>query len=53
MDLTSVDLVEELHHDKDIEDDRVVFRGRGVQGHVASVVNVENFLSYSVDRGGS
>lgn len=53
MDLASVDLVEELHHDEDVEDDRVVFRGRGVQGHITAVVDVENFLSYSVDRGGS
>lgn len=51
VDLASVDLVEELHHDEDVEDDGVVFRGRGVQGHIATVVDVKNFLSYSVGRG--
>lgn len=46
MDFPSVDLVEELHHDKGVEDDGVVF-GRGrVQGGVATAVDVEDLLTW-------
>ena len=52
MDLAGVDLVEELHHDEDVEDDCVVFGRRGVQGHVAAIVDVEDFLSYLIEGTG-
>lgn len=46
VDLTGINLVKELHHDKDVEDDCVVFRGRCVKGGVATTVNVKKLLSY-------
>lgn len=46
VDLAGIDLVEELHHDEDVEDDGVVFRGGCVEGGVATAVNVEELLSY-------
>lgn len=45
MDLASIDLVEELHHDKGVEDDCVVFRGGGVERCIPATVNVENVLT--------
>ena len=47
MDLARVDLVEQLHHDEDVEDDGVVL-GRGrVQRRVAAAVDVKDLLAYS------
>lgn len=46
MDLASVDLVEELHHDEDVEDNGVVFRRGCMEGGIATAVNVEELLSY-------
>ena len=45
VDLPGVDLVEELHHDEDVEDDGVVLRGRGVEGGVPPAVNVKHGLT--------
>lgn len=46
VDFAGVNLIEELHHDEDIEDDGVVFRGRRVKGGIATTVNAEELLSY-------
>lgn len=45
VDLAGVDLVEKLHHHKSVEDDGVVFGGRGVEGSVPAAVDVKHFLS--------
>lgn len=45
VDLSSVDLVEELHHDKDVEDDGVVFGGWRMEGGIAAAVDAEELLS--------
>lgn len=50
MDLTRVDLVEELHHDEDVEDDGVVFGGRRVQGCVTAAVDVKHLLSCQIHK---
>lgn len=52
MDLASVDLVEQLHEDKGVEDDGVVLRGRGVERSVAATVDVKDALACTVKRGG-
>lgn len=44
MDLAGVDLIEELHHDKSVEDNGVVFRGWCMKGCVPAAVNIEHFL---------
>lgn len=44
MDLPRIDFVEELHHDKDVEDDGVVLRWWRVQGRVAAAVDVKELL---------
>ena len=49
VDLAGVDLVEQLHHDEDVEDDGVVLRGRRVQRGVAAVVDVEDMLAWGED----
>lgn len=46
MDLPGVDFVEELHHDKHIKHNGVVFRGRWVEGSVTAAVNVEEFFTW-------
>lgn len=45
VDLPGVDLVEELHHDEDVEDDGVVLGRRRVQGRVTAAVDVEELLA--------
>lgn len=46
MDFSGVYFVEELHHDKGVEDDGVVLRRRGVEGCVAATVNVKDLFTY-------
>jgi hypothetical protein len=45
VDLAGVDLVEECHHDKGVEDDGEVFRGRGVQflGRPNAIIDAKKF----------
>lgn len=45
VDLPGVDLVEELHQHEGVEDDGVVFRGRGVEGRIPAAVDVKHFLA--------
>lgn len=45
--LAGVDLVEELHHDKGVEDDGVMFRWRRVQRCVPATVDVKELLAYT------
>lgn len=45
VDLAGVDLVEKLHQYKGVEDNGVVFRGRGVQGSISAVVYIKQSLS--------
>lgn len=44
---SSVYLIKELHHDKGVEDDGVVFRWRRVERSIAATVNVKDLLTYS------
>lgn len=46
MDLASIDLIKKLHEDEGVEDDGVVFRGRGVEGRVAAAVDVKHALAW-------
>lgn len=46
MDLAGIDFVEELHHDKDVEDDGVVFRRRGVERGVPAAINAKELLTF-------
>lgn len=45
MDFAGVDLVEELHHDKGVEDDGVVLGRRRVKRGVPATVNLKHFLT--------
>lgn len=45
VDLAGIDLVEQLHEHKGVEDDRVVLGGGRVQRGVASAINVEDIFS--------
>lgn len=45
VDLARVDLVEELHHDKGVEDDGVVLRRRRVKWGIPPTVNFKHFLT--------
>lgn len=47
MDFSGIDFIKELHHDKGVEYDGVVFRGRRVEGSVTATVNVEDLLTYT------
>lgn len=47
VDFAGVDLVEELHHDKGVEDDGVVLRRRGVKRGIPPTVNLEHFLTWA------
>ena len=51
VDLPGIDLVEQLHHDKHVEHDGVVLRGRRVEGRVAPTVDIKDVLSW--ERGKS
>lgn len=44
VDLACVDLVEQLHHDKGVEDDGVVLSGWGVERGVPATVDVKKLL---------
>ena len=46
VDLAGVDLVEQLHHDKGVEDDGVVLRRRRVEGGVSAAVDVKDHLAW-------
>lgn len=46
MDLAGIDLVEELHHDKDVEDDGVVFRRWWMERGVPAAINAKEFLTF-------
>lgn len=45
MDLPGVDFIKQLHHDKGVEDNGVVLRGRSVKRGVTSIVNVEHLFA--------
>lgn len=45
VDFAGVDLVEELHHDKGVEDDGVVLGRRRVKRGVPPTVNLKHFLT--------
>lgn len=45
MDFAGIDLIEELHHDKGVEDDSIVLWGWRMQGSVATTVNVKENLT--------
>lgn len=47
--LACVEFVEDLHEDKRVEDDGVMLRGRGVQGGVSAVVDVEHLLTCEME----
>ena len=47
VDLAGVDLVEQLHHDEDVEDDGVVFGRWRVQWRIATAVDVKDLLTYN------
>lgn len=49
MNLASVELVEDLHEDKRVEDDGVVLRRRSVEGGVPPTVDVEHLLTCKMD----
>lgn len=43
--LAGIDLVEDLHQDKRVEHNSVVFRGRSMEGGVPATVNVKDLLT--------
>ena len=47
--LASVDLVEESHHDERVEDDGEMLRRRRVQRHLAAAVDVEYQIACNDD----
>lgn len=49
MDLASIELVEDLHEDKRVEDDGVVLRRRSVEGGVPPAVDVEHLLTCKME----
>ena len=46
VDFAGIDLVEELHHDKGVEDDGVVLRWRRVERSITAAVDVKDLLAY-------
>lgn len=46
MDLSGVDLIEELHHDEGVKNDGVVLRWRGMQRSVPAAVNIKDLLTW-------
>lgn len=46
MDFSGIYFIKELHHDKGVEYNGVVFRGRRVEGSVTPTVNVKDLLTY-------
>lgn len=53
VDFPGIYFIEELHHDKGVEYDGVVFRWRRVEGSVTSTVNVKDLLTYTKGGRGS
>lgn len=53
VDFSGIYFIEELHHDKGVEYDGVVFRWRRVEGSVTSTVNVKDLLTYTKGGRGS
>lgn len=45
MDLTSIELIEDLHEDEGVEDNGVVLRGWGMKRGVPPAVNVKHLLT--------
>ena len=45
VDLASIELVEDLHQDKRVEDDGVVLGRRGVERCVSAAVNIKHLLT--------
>lgn len=45
VDLAGVDFIEKLHQYKGVEDNGVVFRGRGVERRIPPIVNIKQLLS--------
>lgn len=45
VDLSGIDLIEELHHDEGVEDDGVVLRGWRMEGGVPPAVDLEHLLT--------
>lgn len=46
MDFTSINLIEELHHDKSVEDDGVVLSRWGMEWNIPTTVNIKKLLTY-------
>lgn len=46
VDLAGIDLVEQLHEHKGVEDDSVVLGGGRVQRGIASTINIEDLFSW-------
>lgn len=51
MNLAGVELVEDLHEDKRVEDDGVVLGGRGVERGVPSTVDVKQSVAWQREEG--
>lgn len=45
MNLTGIELIEDLHEDKGVEHDGIVFRGWAVEGGVPATVNIQQLLT--------
>lgn len=50
VDLASVELVEDLHEDECVENNRVVFRGRRVKWGIPATVDVKHLLTYKSEE---
>ena len=50
VDLAGVDLIEELHQDKGVEDYGVVFRGWGMEGCIPAAVHIKDPLPCRIVR---
>lgn len=46
MDFPGIYLIKELHHDKGVEDNGVVFRRGGVERSITTTVNIKDLLTY-------
>lgn len=51
MDLTGIDLIEELHEDKCVEDDGVMFGGRRVKRSITAAVYIKDPLTCTKGQG--
>lgn len=50
VDLAGVDLIEQRHHHKRVEDDREMLRWWSVKRLVSSAVDVEHYLTFASSR---